>query len=249
MRTKTESIMRYMPTGETYTVELFELHELDDGARDNAYRNWLEDYRESAGYYYDVTQNDVIHYGDKALASVGINAEWDSWDNCFPGNYADPYNGRYLPYGDAAEYLGVDWGARMTARDICHMDDYGYYSSMDMAEAFNAYEARLLQLVADYEKCDDYDGRGDIAEQFARLHREACEKACKALQNDYEVEREYLESFEHFEDETEQGYCWRTLDETGRVIFHDCRKWYTAEGEFYEQADVSGACVSIVKAS
>ena len=226
----------------TIEKQLFTLDELSDDARKFAYEEWANDYRESQEYIWDLQYSDVIHYGEKALASVGINAEWDSWDNCYPGNYADPDNGRYLPYITAADYLPDN------ARNICHMDDCGYCSSMDMADAFNAYETELRELVDAYEIEWDYEKQLDISEQFARVHREACYKACKVLQDCFEWEKEDLESVERFEDETTQGYECHTTDGT-RVYYSDSRKWYTADGELYEQSDINHACVSIVKAS
>lgn len=222
---------------------LYTLDELNDKAQERAYNEWLDEYRDSYEWTCDVVYSDAVHYGDKALASVGINAEWDSWDNCFPGNYADPDSGRYLPYITAADYLPDN------AREICHMEGYGFCSSMDMADAFNAYEPRLLALIKAYETATKYDDLIIISEHFARVHREACETACRVFHNCFAEEKEYYESMEHFEDETTQGGEWRTRDNSGRVYYSDNRKWYTADGEFYEQSDVSNECVSIVKAS
>lgn len=233
--------MKLQPTGRVIVLNLFELHELSEEAQENAYREWLDEYRYSTEHICDLQYSDVIHYGDKALASVGIDAEWDSWDNCFPGNYIDPYTGRGVAYMTAADYLP-------DAENICHMEDYGYYSSMDMADAFNVYESELRGLVDEYRKTDDYDKRGDIADRFAYLHREACRDACKVFRDRYEEEKEDLESFERFEDETTQGYRCYTRDSAGRVYCTDCRKWYTEDGELYEQSDVNHACISIVKA-
>lgn len=222
---------------------LYTLDELNDKARERAYNEWLDEYRDSYEWTCDVVYSDTVYYGDKALASVGINAEWDSWDNCFVGNYADPYSGRYLPYITAADYLPDH------ARSICYMDDQGYCSSMDMADAFNAYEPRLLELIGAYETATEYDDLISISEQFARVHREACAAACRVFQDCFAGEKDYYESMEHFEDETIQGGEWRTRDNSGRVYYSDNRRWYTADGEFYEQSDVNHECVSIVKAS
>ena len=225
----------------TIEKQLFTLDELTDAAQMAAYNEWVDDYRYSQEYIWDLQYSDVIHYGEKALASVGINAEWDSWDNCFPGNYADPYSKRYLPYITAADYMPEN------ARSICHMEDFGYYSSMDMADAFNEYEAELIELVDAYENANNYDDQIAISDKFASVHIEACYRACKVLQTRYEEEKDDLESFEHFDDESTQGYEIRTRDNSGRVYYSDCRKWYTIDGEFYDQSNVNHECVSIMK--
>lgn len=226
----------------TQETTLFELYELTDDARENAYKNWLDDYRWSGEYTMDLMYSDTVHYGDKALEGVGMVAEWDSWDNCRPGSYIDPDNGRMTPYLTAADYLP-------NAENICSMDDYGYWSSMDMADAFNEYSAQLLELVKAYKACEDYDESGRIAEEFARLHKDACWDACRVFQRCYEDEKEDLESLERFEDESTQGYECRTIGRTGRVYYSDCRKWYTEDGEYWGESSINNACVSIVKAS
>lgn len=86
---------------------LYTLDELSEEARERAYNEWLDEYRDSYEWTCDVVYSDTVYYGDKALASVGINAEWDSWDNCFPGNYADPYSGRVY-YSDNRKWYTVD---------------------------------------------------------------------------------------------------------------------------------------------
>ena len=117
-----------------------------------------------------------------------------------------------------------------------------------MADAFNAHEDELRELIAKYDACDDYDERGEIAEKFARVHRQACEDACRVFQQCAEDEREYQESFERFEDEYTQGSTYTYYGYAdGRKYRSDSRKWYTADGEFFEQSNVNHECVSIVK--
>lgn len=243
MKNYTYSEMKLQPTGRLIKIELFTLEELSNEARERAYKEWLDEYCESFEYICELQYSDVITYGEKALASVGINAEWDSWDNCYPGNYADPHSGRFSPCVTAADYLPDDAGA------ICHMDDFGFYSSMDMADTFNEYETELRELVSAYAIEWDYEKQLEISAQFARVHNDACRAACRVFQNCYEEEKEYNESMERFEDESMQGYEYRTTDNAGRVHYSDNRRWYTADGELYEQSNISHECVSIVKAS
>lgn len=224
----------------TIETQVFTLDELEETARNNAYSEWLE-----SVLYYDIEDQlscGVDYDARAALATVGINYDCDSYGRVWP-----VMRGMSIPQTGHAE----------------RMADVGEYCSIDMAEAFNAHGPALEEYAAmwyqvafpeygtPFYECDDqtgYDLMGMFEELYLQEFEAAAQDALNKWTENRECEREYMTSFEAFADEFNQGYSCRTTDGV-RVYYHDSRKWYTADGEYYGDSNVSGACISIVKTS
>jgi len=91
-----------------------------------------------------------------------------------------------------------------------------------------------------------------IGAWYAELET-ACEDVRNTLEYLLRAEWEYYTGEEYAreecEDESTQGYECRQIDNAGRVYYSDCRRWYTVDGQFYEQSDVNHECVSIARMS
>lgn len=239
MKTHNYPEMALKPTGRIITIELFTIDELGDDARKRAYNDWLD----TIGIYdvEDHLQTSIDYDARKALDPIIPNWDCDNYGHIWPimSNVRIPQDGH---------------APRMTDNGDCF--------SMDIADAFNAhgpqmeeyagmwYQIAFPECDSPFWDCDDQTSY-DLLAMYEDLYLNAFEKAAQDALNKWEelreCEREYLTSVEAFEDETNQGYECRTIDKTGRVYHHDCRKWYTVDGEFYEQSDISHECVSIVK--
>lgn len=224
----------------TIEKQLFTLDELTDDARRNAYNEWVE----SALVFdvYDHLSITVDYDARKALETVGADWDCDSYGNMWPimRNVEIPRDG----HADK-------------------MKDGGEWVSMDMAEAFNAHGPKMEEYAGMWYQvaypenntpfwdCDDetsYDLLGMFEELYLEEYEAAVYDALRKWKENREAEEEYITSFEAFEDEFSQGYECRQIDKSGRVYYSDCRKWYTIDGEYYDQSNINHACVSIVKA-
>ena len=231
--------MGFAPTGRILTVELFTIDELSDEARENAYNDWVE----SVGIYdvEDYLQMTIDHDVRETIDPIIPNWDCDNYGNIWPvmRNVRMPLDG----HAPKMEHSG-DW------------------ASMDVADAFNAYGPQMEEYADMYYRvafpehgsafyeCDDrtsYDLMELYEELYLKVFEIAAQSALDKWEELREMEREYHTSVEAFEDEFNQGYECRTIDEAGRVYYHDSRKWYTIDGEFYEQANINDQCISIVK--
>ena len=80
MRTKKIEIMRYMPTGETCEVDLYELHELSEDAQERAFRAFMDERANDPyfGQWFADCYEREIWDGVRALESGirGARVEW-----------------------------------------------------------------------------------------------------------------------------------------------------------------------------
>jgi hypothetical protein len=156
-------------------------------------------------------------------------------------------------------------------------DDNGYYASMDICEAWNAHIRKMnaLHMQAEYlytlenDVYPIYDAHytpikeniafntrvskmiGAIYDEWTAELERACVDVANTIRSLLDDEWNYVHSHEYAQDylaEVDAGYECRTIDNSGRVYYHDTRKWYTADGQLYEEASVNHACVSIVRA-
>lgn len=241
MKTYEQQEMKLQPTGKTITIHVYTFDELNEEAQERAFNDW----RDSIIYYdiEDALQNDIDYEAQQALLSVNAEYDGDSYGNlwAYMHNAAIPQDG-HAP----------------------KMDDRGYYATMDMAEAFNAHGPALEEYAAmwyavSYPDTGSafYECSEDTAYNLAIMYEvkyldeyeEAVQDALNVWRELREQERDYLTSFEAFEDESCQGAEWYTVDGMGRKYYHDDRMLYYENGEFYGRSDTNHMCVSIVRAS
>lgn len=252
-------------TLQTRVIGLYTFDELNDDARDRVIADYMEE-RENDPYFgqwfidcYEREIWECVRDLENSISNARVKWQYNRWYSCdfdCEYSYDDCYDPGY----------------------ITPVDDNGTCYSMDLCDAFNKHVRRLNGLYYQYEHLNylcwavynewdqHYTYVDHNAHFFARadamrdrvitLWYEELEKACEDVRNTIEyllrAEWEYYTSEEYArtecEDESTQGSNYRTIDDAGRVYYSDNRKWYTADGEFYEQSNVNHACVSIVKA-
>ena len=222
------------------TIEntIYTFDELDERAKQNAYDEWR-------GYVgvFDVSDHlaMTIDYDvRKALETIGLDWDCDSYGHMWP----------------------IMRGVEIPQDGHAHkMADRGDYATMDIADVFNShgpkmeeyasmwYQVAFPESGSCFYECDDetsYELLGMYESLYLKEYERAAQDALNKWYDLREAEEEYLTSFEAFADEFNQGYEVRTIDKSGRVYYSDCRKWYTVDGEFYEQSNTNHECISIV---
>lgn len=245
-------------------IPLFEYHELNDDARGRVISEYMEE-READPYFsqwfidcYESEIWECVRDLAKSINNARVSWRYNRWYSCdFDCEYS---------YDDCFEpgYMQP-------------VKDNGVCYSMDLCDAWNKHARKLNGLYYQHEYLDylcwdvynDWNGWNEVTENASFFRRAEAlrdhvvtawyaelEKACEDVRDTIEyllrAEWEYYTSEEYAriecEDETTQGYEARTHDGAGRVFYSDCRKWYTANGDLYEQSNISHECVSIVKA-
>lgn len=246
MRTKTEQIMKLQPTGEVYTVDLYEFHELGDAARARI----IEEYQEERAGWIDY---DFRNYQEHEIWQCVRDLEEQTGARWFYNRfYSCDFDTEYT----TPAYNGID-GANVAK-------DTGYYASFDLCEAWNAHARKINALSSYYWALEDtlekkapvkFDAWALSRFIYGECEREleaACADVANAITSLLISEWEDVSSNEYAEEEykiNEAGEMFRTIDHGGRVLLHDSRKWFTADGELYEQTKIDGECLSIVKAA
>ena len=183
---------------------------------------------------------------------------WYSADFDCEYSYNDCYDPVELaPVRDTGYYASMDicdaWNKHVRKLNgIYHLYDYVDYLCWDVYNEWDSnYYCDAPHNAHFYARADALR-EGLITRWYEELEK-ACEDVRDAIETllrnewDYYTSEEYTR--EQCEDETTQGYECRTIDHSGRVLYSDCRRWYTVDGELYEQSDVNRECVSIVKAA
>ena len=264
MRTKTENVMCYMPTGETYTVELYEFHELNEDAQARIIDEYDEERQNDpyfSQWFADFQEHEIwacVRDLEKSITGARVQWRYNRWYSCdFDCEFS--YDDCYDP------------------GEMERVKDTGYYASMDLCDAWNKHVRKLNAICYRMEHvdglmCEEYDVWGPhyvylkyneaaynrleamrdhlIGAWYAELEA-ACDDVRNTIETLLRAEWEYYTSEECARDEfeaNEAGYECRTIDNSGRVYYHDTRKWYTAAGELFEQSDINHQCVSIVRA-
>ena len=241
MKTYEQQEMKLQPTGKTITIHVYTLDELSEEAQERAYNDW----RDSIIYYdiEDALQNDIDYEAQQALLSVDAEYDGDSYGNlwAYMHNAAIPRDG-HAP----------------------KMDDRGYYATMDMADAFNAHGPALEEYASmwhavsypehgsAFAECDDetaYELQTMYEVKYLDEYERAVQDALDVWKELRDQEREYLTSFEAFSDEFLQGCEYYTTDNTGRKYYHDSRKWYYEDGEYFGESSTEHACISLARVS
>ena len=273
MRTKTENVMRYMPTGETYTVDLYEFHELTEDTQARIIDEYDEERRNDpyfSQWFVDFQEHEIwecVRDLEKSINGARVSWRYNPWYSCdFDCEFS---------YDDCHD-------PSMLAK----VTDSGYYASMDLCDVWNDHVRKLNAIATRYEYLDylcwdvysDWSGFQPVRENEQFYNRcdalrelaitqwyAELERACDDVRNTIETllrsEWDYYTSEEYTRLECEDEYAqggktysceypyYKNGGYTGRVYYSDSRKWYTADGEFYEQFAINHACVSIVKAS
>lgn len=268
MKNETDIIMSYdTETGTTMsetTITLYTYDELPEEARARVLEDFAEE-RQNKPYFgqwfADTTESEiwgVVTDLEQSITGARVQWRYNRWYSCdFDCEYS--YNDCYDP------------GEVETVKDngICY--------SMDICAAWNKHVRKLNAINARLEMIDElmngkynvwgphyvylkhkehiYNLLDDLASDTVSAWYEELERACEDVRDAIETElrgewdwytsKEYAQT--ELEDEYTQGGEWRTVDHSGRVYYSDNRRWYTIDGELYEQSDVDHACVSIVK--
>lgn len=270
MKTTTDIISTYnTETGTTQredVVTLYTFDELNDDARARVVAEYMEE-RESDPYFsqwfidaYESEIWDAVRDLENAISWTGATWHYNRWYSCdFDCEFS---------YNDCSD-----------PGELEPVHDNGYYASMDICNAWNSHARKLNAICYRMEHIEElmygeYDVwgphyvyqkekepaynrleamRDDLVGRWYAELEAACEDVRNTIETLLRGEWEYYTSEEYAreecEDETTQGYECRTRDNSGRVYYSDCRRWYTVDGEFFEQSDVNRECVSIVKAA
>ena len=263
MRIKTENVMRYMPTGETHTMDLYEFHELNDDTRARIVADYSEERQNDpyfSQWFADTTESEIwaaVRDLEKSITGARVQWRYNRWYSCdFDCEFS--YDDCYDP------------------GELNRVDDNGICYSMDLCDAWNSHVDKLNATSRAFENVSNYmydvnssfdywngetyedrlysildDAQSNIVGRWYAELEAACEDVRNMIEYLLRAEWEYYTSEEYArmecEDEYAQGGECRTIDHSGRVYYSDNRRWYTVDGEFYEQSDVCRECVSIVR--
>lgn len=269
MKTTTDIISTYDAeigtTQRETTITLYTFDELSEEARARVVADYMEE-RESDPYYnqwfIDCYESEIwscVRDLEQSIRGARVQWHYNRWYSCdfdCEFSYDDCYDpGELYPVEDTGYYASMDlcdvWNSHVDKlnainrafENVCNYM-YEINSSFDYWNEYT-YEDRLYSILDDAQT-------SLVGRWYAEL-----EKACEDVRNTIETllrgEWEYYTSEEYAreecEDESTQGYECRTRDNSGRVYYSDNRRWYTVDGEFFEQSDVSRECVSIIKAA
>ena len=276
MRTTTDIISTYdAETGTTQREEVITLYtfdELGDEARARVVADYMEE-RENDPYFSqwfnDAYEREIwacVRDLEKSITGARVQWRYNRWYSCdFDCEYS--YDDCYTP----CELNRVDDTGYYASMDICD----AWNTHIRKLNAINNLLSYVSELQYDVYPCHEweYEGKPENETFYYKLENmgddlvtrwyEELERAYDHVRDTIETllrgEWEYYTSEEYAreecEDETTQGGESRACEYpyyknggyTGRVFYSDNRKWYTVDGEFYEQSDVNGVCVSLVK--
>lgn len=271
MRNYTYNEMKLQPTGKTHTVELYEFHELADDAQARIIAEYDEE-RQGDPYFsqwfadcYESEIWDAVRDLEKSITGVRVQWRYNPWYSCdfdVVFSYDDCYDPCELaPVEDNGYYASMDvcdaWNNHIRKLNaISAHIDYLYQAEDAL------YDSGYMDLVAiGGTKRGHRPGanvafridelRGDIIGRWYEELEKACDDVRDAIEIILRNEWDYYASEEYARENfvaNEAGYECRTIDSSGRVYYHDSRKWYTADGELFEESNIVHKCVSIVRA-
>lgn len=258
-----------------HIIPLFEYYELSDAAQARVIADYAEE-RANNPYYYqnfaDTYERDIwecVRDLEKSISGARVSWRYNPWYSCdFDCEFAydDCYDPSMLEtVDDNGYYAPMDlcdtWNAHVRKMNAIYTRfEYLDYLCWDVYNEWdsNAYEDAPHN-ASFYRRAD---ALRDIAitQWYAELER-ACDDVRNTIETLLRGEWDYYTSEEYTRLECEDEYAqggkmysceypsYKNGGYTGRVYYSDSRKWYTADGAFYEQSDINHACVSIVKAS
>jgi len=253
------------------TIELYTFDELTDDAKERVYKDFEEERRNDPYYcqwFNDAYERPIwecVRDLENAIQGADVSWRYNTWYSCdFDCEYT--YNDYASPdvierVSDSGYYASMDicdaWNAHTRKLNAIYTHiDYIESLMWDMDTSFDYWN--------EYTAEDRIYNRLDsMRENLITRWYSELESACKDVRDTIETllrdEWEYYDSEEaariECEDETIQGgesyTCeypyYKNGGYTGRVYYSDHRKWYTADGELYDESNVNHECVSIVK--
>lgn len=252
-------------TTQTRILPLFEFYELSDDAQEKAIEEYAEERANDPFLWQVFAENyerdiwECVKHLEDSINCARVEWEYNRFYSCdFDCEY---------------KIKNFDWLEPDTNEEI---QNNGYYASFDICNAWNAHARKMNALALMYEYiCEQIQAlpyepwvfnskpenmafcekleymSGEITDKWLCELEKACDDVRNAIETLLRGEWEYYTSEEYTrlecEDEFAQGSEYRQIDNNGRVYYSDSRRWYTANGEFYEQSNISHECVSIVK--
>jgi len=278
MRTILDTITTYDTergtTQTTRVIPLFEFYELNEDAKNKVVKEYAEE-RANDPYHWqwfsDTTESEIwdcVHDLENSIYNARVSWNYNRWYSCdFDCEYS------YSDIYDPCELYAVEDNGICYSMDLC--DAWNAHLKRLNGICYRIeYLDHLCDDVYYYEPW--YMGAGPENETFYKrldsmrddlisLWYEELEKACEDVQSTIESllrgEWEYYTSEEYTRAECEDAYAqgdrcytceypyYRNGGYAGRVYYSDNRKWYTADGELFEQSDINHECISIVLAS
>lgn len=248
------------------TVDLFTFDELSEDAKNRVVSDYCEE-RANDPYYWqyfaDTCESEIwecVRDLENSISGARVSWSYNRWYSCdfdCEYSYSDSYDPCELEPIENNGYcysMGIcdTWNAHIRKLNaISYRLEYIGHLMEDVYPDWDYWRSDWI------EENEPFYNRLDILYSDAvSLWYEELERACDDVRNMIEFllrsEWEYYTSEEfareECEDESTQGYEIRTRDNVGRVYYSDCRKWYTENGEFFDQSNINHACVSIVKA-
>ena len=275
MKTTTNIISTYnTETGTTQhetTIELYTFNELTEEARARVVADYVEERANDPyfGQYFADTYEreiwDCVRNLEESITCACVRWQYNRWYSCdFDCEYKIKDFDWIAP--DIAEVVKDD--GYYASSDLCSAWNAHTRKLSALATMYD----NLCDQVHKYPYAEWEYGRNgwgvpenraygekleDMRDNILNAWIEELEAAAEDVRNmieyllrgewDYYTSEEYARM--ECEDEFTQGCEYRTRDNSGRVFYSDSRKWYTVDGKFCEQGNVSYECVSIVKAS
>lgn len=260
-------------TTQTRVIPLFEYFELNDDAQKRVIGEYIEE-RENDPYFsqwfndgYESEIWDCVRDLEKSITGARVQWNYNRWYSCdfdCEYSYNDCYDPGYIePVKDTGYYASMDicdaWNEH--ARKL-----NGLYYQCRWLEylCWDVYNEWNKHYVYEDHNAHFFARADALRDLIISRWYEELEKACDDVRDtieallrsewDYYTSEEYArEEFEANETGEEIRTCeypyYKNGGYTGRVFYSDTRKWYLANGELYEQANINRKCVSIVKAS
>lgn len=246
-------------------INLFTFDELGEDAQNRVVAEYTEERANDpyfGQWFIDAYESEIwacVHDLENSIRGARVNWRYNRWYSCdFDCEYS--YDDCY----DPCELEPIENNGYYASMDIC--DAWNAHIKKLNAISYRLeYIAHLMNDVYpdwDYWRHDWIEENRPFNDRLDTLYSDAVslwyeelERACDDVKSTIETllrcEWDYYTSEEYTraecEDETTQGYECRQVDNSGRVYYSDCRKWYTENGEFFDQSNINHACVSIVK--
>ena len=270
MKTTTDIISEYnTETGTTQretTITLYTFDELTEEARARVVADYAEERANDpyfSQWFNDCYESDIwecVRDLEQSISGARVHWQYNRWYSCdfdCEFSYDDCYDpGEFETVKDNGLCYSMDlcdvWNKHVRKLNaICYRVDHLESLMYGEYDVWGQHYVYLKHNEAAYNRLETMRDNL-IGAWYAEL-----EAACEDVRNTIEAllrgEWEYYTGEEYAreecEDESTQGYECRTIDNAGRVYYSDCRRWYTVDGQFYEQSDINHACVSIVRAA
>ena len=247
------------------TINLYTFDELDEQAQARVLKDFIDE-RESDPYfsqwfidYYEREIWDAVRDLENSIRGARVQWRYNRWYSCdFDCEFS------YNDCSDPGELNRVNDNGICYSMDLCD----AWNSHVDKLNAINRAFENVCNYMYDVNSSFDYwnghtyedrlysildDAQSSLVGKWYEELEAACDDVRDTLEHLLRAEWDYYTSEEYAatecEDETTQGYESRHIDNAGRVYYSDSRKWYTIDGEYYEQSNVNHECVSLALAS